>query len=90
MTVLDDLADVRAGDKGDTLILAVLPRDPDDHPRLVAGLTEERVAAHFGGALTGPVRVSEMPTLPALVLTLPGALGAASPGRRCSTVTARR
>ena len=28
MTALDLLADVRTGDKGSTLILAVLPRDP--------------------------------------------------------------
>ncbi|WP_299049796.1 hypothetical protein [uncultured Nocardioides sp.] len=74
MTTLDDLADVRAGDKGDTLILAVLPRDPADLGRLRAELTEATVAARFGLAAD---RVSRqvLPDLPALVLTLAGVLG---------------
>ena len=73
-TVVDDLADVRAGDKGDTLILAVLPRDGDAYATLVAHLTPDRVAAHFGGLPASRVVRRELPGLPALVLVLAGVL----------------
>ncbi|WP_432477166.1 AtuA-related protein [Nocardioides sp. GXQ0305] len=72
-TPVDELADVRAGDKGDTLILAVLPRSDAAHARLVAQLTAERVADHFGGS-EGARRVV-VEGLPGLVFSLPGVLG---------------
>lgn len=72
---VDDLADVRAGDKGDTLILAVVPRDRAGYEQLVETLTCERVSARFGHAATGPVTRRELPGLPALVFVLPGVLG---------------
>ncbi|MBT9254995.1 hypothetical protein KMZ32_07830 [Phycicoccus sp. MAQZ13P-2] len=75
MTTVDDLADVRAGDKGDTLILAVVPRDADAHERLVGDLTTVLVGEHFGMTEAGAVRRTVMPNLPALVFVLPGVLG---------------
>lgn len=70
--VLDDIADVRAGDKGDTLILAVLPRDPDAYAFLDRALTPEVVATHF--AVTEPVVRTALPHLPALVFRVPSVL----------------
>lgn len=72
---IDQLADARAGDKGDTLLLAVLPRDDAAHRILVAQLTAEAVAAHFAPLVTGTVRRTVLPVLPALVFALPGVLG---------------
>ncbi|EHK87683.1 AtuA-related protein [Saccharomonospora azurea] len=72
--LLDDLADVRAGDKGDALMLAVFPRDPADVDLLTSRLTEEVVARHFGTAVTGPVTRTVLPRLPALVFAIPGVL----------------
>lgn len=72
---VDDLADVRAGDKGDTLILAVVARSPQAHEELVAGLTEEVVTSAYAALLTGPVSRTVLPQLDAMVFTLPGVLG---------------
>lgn len=73
-TTVDDLADVRTGDKGDTLILAVFPR-PGHYGQVSGALTTEAVAAHFGPLVTGPVRRTEMPAVSGLVFELPGVLG---------------
>ncbi|GAB2916536.1 hypothetical protein GCM10027047_13030 [Rhodococcus aerolatus] len=72
---VDDVADVRTGDKGDTLILAVLPRTAADLAELRAVLTPEVVAAHYGGLATGPVRRTVLDHVPGLVFELPGLLG---------------
>jgi len=72
---VDELADVRAGDKGDTLILAVLPRDAAAARLLERLLTPEVVADHFVGLLSGPVSRVVQPHLPGMVFTLPGMLG---------------
>ncbi|PXY21172.1 AtuA-related protein [Prauserella muralis] len=72
---LDDLADVRAGDKGDTLMLAVFPRDDEAFALLTTHLTSAVVAAHFGPRATGEVRRHVLPGLPAFVFQVPGVLG---------------
>ena len=69
---VDDLADVRAGDKGDTLILAVLPRDREAYDLLDRTLTPEAVARHF--AVSEPVVRTDLPHLPALVFRVPTVL----------------
>lgn len=69
---VDDLADVRAGDKGDTLILAVLPRDAAAYDLLDRVLTPEAVARHF--AVAEPVVRTDLPHLPALVFRVPTVL----------------
>lgn len=74
MTV-DELADVRAGDKGDTLMLAVLPRDDVAFTVLERLLTADVVAAHFAPLVTGEVGRSVVRGLPSLVFRLPGVLG---------------
>ncbi|GGR49088.1 hypothetical protein J2S40_000265 [Nocardioides luteus] len=70
--IVDDLADVRAGDKGDTLILAVLPRDGEAYALLAEVLTPDAVAGHY--AVTEPVERTELPHLPALVFRVPSVL----------------
>lgn len=74
MRTLDDLADVRAGDKGDTLMLAVLPRDAAAFELLTRELTAATVRSHFGSAVTGEVTRHLLPLLPAMVFRLPGVL----------------
>lgn len=85
---VDDIADSRAGDKGDTLILAVLPRSDEAWPILVQHLTPGLVASHFGypdvaPPDTCPVTRREVASLPGLVFRLPGMLGrGVTDGRR--------
>ena len=74
--ILDNYADTRTGDKGDTLILAVLPHDDDSYAYLERVLTCDVVTAHFAPLVTGPVQRRELPQLPGFVFTLPGVLGA--------------
>ncbi|GAA1176976.1 hypothetical protein GCM10009584_18050 [Ornithinimicrobium humiphilum] len=73
--ILDDVADVRTGDKGDTLVVAVVVRDPGDYETVLRALSPGRVATHFGELLTGEISRTELPQLEAVVLLLPGVLG---------------
>ncbi|WP_028659653.1 AtuA-related protein [Nocardioides insulae] len=70
---VDDVADVRAGDKGDTLILAVIARTPDDFVLLQRDLLPGRVARHFG--IHSEVTRTVLPGLGALVFRIPEVLG---------------
>lgn len=79
MTTLDELADVRAGDKGDTLILAVLPRDDAAWSVVRELLTPALVAGHFRVEEVAVTR-HEVPRLPGLVIRVGGALGAGVTG----------
>lgn len=74
MTSVDDLADVRAGDKGDTLILGVIARSTQGYERLSDALTADAVAKRFGLAPGAVARVA-LPQLRSLSFTLRGALG---------------
>jgi hypothetical protein len=69
------VAHARSGDKGDTANVGVIAYAPDYYPYLAEQLTIERVAAHFGPLVTGPVERFELPTLWALNFLLHGALG---------------
>ncbi|KQU58204.1 hypothetical protein ASG84_16320 [Rhodococcus sp. Leaf278] len=75
MRTVDDLADVRTGDKGDTLILAVFPRTEEDYELLSRELTVDAVTTHFEPLVTGEVRRTAMPLVSGLVFELPGVLG---------------
>ncbi|WP_440101649.1 AtuA-related protein [Glutamicibacter mishrai] len=74
-TSVDELADVRTGDKADTLILSVFPRTASDYEFLRQHLTESKVADHFGSASHQAVTRVLMPELPGIVFQLPGVLG---------------
>ena len=60
------IAHARSGDKGDTANVGVIAWDPKWYPLLARLLTTERVAAHFRGAIGGPVQRYELPNLYAL------------------------
>jgi hypothetical protein len=73
--LVDDLADVRAGDKGDSLMISVLPRDAAAHQILREHLTADVVEQRFAPLVTGEVRRHELPQLPAFIFFIPGVLG---------------
>jgi hypothetical protein len=73
-TPLYNLAHARAGDKGDRCNVGVIARRPEFYPILVRELTAERVKAHFGDWVKGPVERFELPNLEALNFVLHGAL----------------
>ena len=69
-----DIAHTRSGDKGDTANCGVIALRPEWYPVLVRELTAERVRAHYGTLITGPVDRFELPNLNALNFLLHGAL----------------
>jgi hypothetical protein len=70
-----DIANARAGDKGTVLSIAVIARDMKDYPRLVQGVTAERVRAAFAPLGATGVTRYEAPGLGALNFVLEGVLG---------------
>ena len=72
---LVDLAHARSGDKGDIANVGVVAYDPELYGLLREQLTAERVRAHFGSMIRGPVERYELPNLSALNFVLHGALG---------------
>ena len=71
---LVDLAHARSGDKGDTANVGVIALRPEWYPLLVEQLTADRVRAHYGALIRGPVERFELPNLHALNFLLHGAL----------------
>jgi len=71
---LDRIAHARSGDKGNTSNVAVFVYDPSDYPLLLRHLTPERVAAHFGSAVKGPIVRYELPKLGGLNFVMQNAL----------------
>lgn len=74
-TTLYRIAHGRSGDKGDTVNVGVIARRPEFWPFLRDTLTTERVSAHFGALVNGPVERFELPNLHALNFLLHEALG---------------
>ncbi len=70
---LGEKAQCRYGDKGDTGLFILVPYDPADFDALVAGVSPERVAQHFG-QIPDQVRCLPCPTLGALVVVIRGSL----------------
>ncbi|QJW89823.1 hypothetical protein HNV11_10760 [Spirosoma taeanense] len=65
-TKLYDLAHSRAGDKGNTLTLSLIPYRPEDYPILCAKVTAEAVKQHLQAIVAGDITRYELPNLPAL------------------------
>ena len=63
---LHDLAHARAGDKGDTLTLALICYREIDYPLLRERVTAEAVKRHLAHIVQGEVRRYELPNLHAL------------------------
>ena len=74
MKILDNYADARTGDKGDTLIVAVLPRSTADFTHLQGALTETVIAGHFR-CDEKTVTLRKVPAVEAFVVELRGLLG---------------
>ena len=72
---LRHVAHVRAGDKGNTSNISVIAYADELYPLLKEQLTAERFKAHYGRAITGPVRRYEVDGLSALNFVCEGALG---------------
>jgi len=72
---LSRIAHTRSGDKGDTCNIGVIAWEPRHYPILRREVTPERVQAHFGDLVEGPVERYELPNLGALNFLLHRALG---------------
>ncbi|HIX00954.1 MAG TPA: hypothetical protein H9871_12525 [Candidatus Nesterenkonia stercoripullorum] len=73
-TLIDDLAHVRSGDKGDTLILGVLAKGPEDFELLRERLDAADIAAHYSMDERSVTR-QVLPATRALIFRLTGRLG---------------
>jgi hypothetical protein len=69
-----ELAHGRSGDKGDVCNMGLVARDPKDFDALRREVTAERVKAHFGDLIKGPVERYELPNIHALNFVCRGAL----------------
>lgn len=65
-TKLYEIAHSRAGDKGNTLTLSLIPYHTEDYPLLCALVTAEAVKQHLQDIVAGEVTRYELPNLPAL------------------------
>ena len=72
---LREIAHARAGDKGDTNNIGVIAYEPHYYPIILRHVTPERVRAHFGGIVKGPITRYELPNVHAVNLVLEKALG---------------
>jgi len=68
------LAHARSGGKGNRANVGIIAYDPAHYPLLLEELTPERVKAHFGELVRGPVERYELPNLHALNFVLHDAL----------------
>lgn len=67
MTIkLYDIAHSRAGDKGNTLTLSLIPYKADDYQLLCAQVTVGAVKQHLAEIVAGEIVRYELPNLPAL------------------------
>ncbi|MFD2202008.1 hypothetical protein [Shivajiella indica] len=74
MKKLAKIAHSRAGDKGNTLILSLIPFEEKDYPVLLKEVTAERVKKHLAFHVKGEVIRHEIPLLKALLFTCHEAL----------------
>ncbi|WP_420148115.1 AtuA-related protein [Spirosoma sp.] len=67
MTIkLYNIAHSRAGDKGNTLTLSLIPYKSEDYPLLCEKVTASAVSYHFRDLVQGEITRYELPNLPAL------------------------
>ncbi len=65
-TKLYDIAHSRAGDKGNTLVLSLIPYEDKDYPLLREKVTAPLVKEYLKNIVAGEVERYELPNLPAL------------------------
>lgn len=71
---LYDIAHSRAGDKGNTLTLSLIPYHEEDYPLLVQNITPEKVKAHLRDIVKGEVVRYELPNIASLLFVCHQAL----------------
>lgn len=76
---LRDLCGVRSGDKGDISDLALFADGEAAYEAIRAEVTAERVKAHFGALVAGPVERFEARNVLALKFVMHDALGGGAP-----------
>ncbi|TFV93051.1 hypothetical protein E4S40_12345 [Algoriphagus kandeliae] len=74
MKRLADIAHSRAGDKGNILVLSLIPFDEKDFDWLVQNITADRVKKHLQNQLQGNVTRYVLPSIKALQFTCEDAL----------------
>lgn len=74
MRKLYEVAHSRAGDKGNTLTLSLIPYKEEDYGMLCEKVTAERLKTHFKDIIEGEVRRYELPNISSLLFVCEGAL----------------
>ena len=82
---LRDVCGVRSGDKGNISDLSLFADDRETFDALVEQVTAERVRAHFGYFVTGPVDRYLVPNVLAIKFVLHDALGGGTRSLRSDT-----
>lgn len=72
---LYDIAHSRAGDKGNTLTLSLIPYNEADYEMLRAKVTAEKVKNHLSAIVKGDIVRYEMPNISSLLFVCSNALG---------------
>lgn len=72
---LYDIAHSRAGDKGNTLTVSLIPYNEGDYEMLRSNVTAEKVKQHLSGIVNGEVVRYEMPNISSLLFVCTNALG---------------
>ena len=73
-TKLYTIAHSRAGDKGNTLTLSLIPYDEKDYKWLTKVVTTERVKEHLKGIVQGDITRYELPNISSLLFVCQEAL----------------
>src|SRR5690348_8648890 len=71
---LYDIAHSRAGDKGNTLILSLIPYQDEDYKLICREVTAEKVKEHLREIVHGEVTRYELPNIAALLFVCQQAL----------------
>ena len=71
---LYDIAHSRAGDKGNTLTLSLIPYDESNYDLLCSKITETRVKEHLKEIVSGDVIRYELPNISSLLFVCHNAL----------------
>ena len=71
---LYDIAHSRAGDKGNTLTLSLIPYKEEDFPLLCRIITAERVKGHLKEIVKGDIVRYELPNISSLLFVCQNAL----------------
>ena len=71
---LYDIAHSRAGDKGNTLTLSLIPYREEDYPMLVDKITAAKVKTHLSDIVKGDVVRYELPNIASLLFVCQQAL----------------